>query len=69
MPSLNLIYVESLIVLGSVSKLHRDKVGRLSQSVHNNLYGVKMSPILQKTNHDVHINGLTLPSRNLNNLP
>ncbi|TMX05457.1 hypothetical protein EJD97_019936, partial [Solanum chilense] len=68
MPFHKLIYVESRIVLGSVSRLHRDKVGRLSQSIHNNPYGVVLSPIHRSTNHEVNINGLPLPSRNLNNL-
>ena len=68
MPSHNLIYVQSPIVLGFASILHRDKVGRLSQSSHNNLYGVMLSPSPRKTNHDIYINGLTRQSRHLNNL-
>ncbi|TMW93658.1 hypothetical protein EJD97_011333, partial [Solanum chilense] len=56
------------IILGFVSRLHRDKVSRLSQSVHHNPNGVMMPPSPQKTNHEVHIIGLSLPSRNLNNL-
>ncbi|TMW86005.1 hypothetical protein EJD97_022090, partial [Solanum chilense] len=68
MPSHNLIYVESRIVLDFVSRLHMDKVGRPSQSVNNNPYGVMLSPSPRKTNHDVHINVLPLPSQNLNNL-
>ncbi|TMW87498.1 hypothetical protein EJD97_019888 [Solanum chilense] len=68
MPSHNLINVESLIVLGFVSRLHRDKVGRLSHHFHNNPYRVMMPPSLRKTNHEVHINGLPFPSWNLNNL-
>ncbi|TMW99785.1 hypothetical protein EJD97_001962, partial [Solanum chilense] len=58
----------SRIILGSVSRLHRNKVSRLSQSVHHNPYGVMLPPSPRKTNHEVHINGLSLPSRNLNNL-
>ncbi|TMW97767.1 hypothetical protein EJD97_005018, partial [Solanum chilense] len=58
----------SHIILGSVIKLHRNKVSRLSQSVHHNPYGVMLPPSPRKTNHEVHINGLLLPSRNLNNL-
>ncbi|TMW83728.1 hypothetical protein EJD97_000876, partial [Solanum chilense] len=67
MPSHNRIYVESHIVLDSVSRLHIDKVGRLSQYLHKNPYRVMLSPSPRKTNHKVHINGLPLPSRNLNN--
>ncbi|TMW84944.1 hypothetical protein EJD97_024087, partial [Solanum chilense] len=67
-PSHNLINVESRIILVSVSRLHRDKVGRLSHMVHNNPNGVMLSPRLWKTNHKVHINGLPFPTRNLNNL-
>ena len=68
MTSLNLINVESLIVLGYVSRLHRDKVGRLCHSVHNNPYGVMLPTSVWKKNHEVRINGLPLPSRNLDNL-
>ena len=68
MPSHNLIYVESRIVLGFVSRIHRDKMGRLSQSVHNNPFGVMLSPSPWKTNHEVHIDGLPLPRQDLNNL-
>ena len=68
MSSHNLIYVESRIILASVRGLHRDKVGRHSHPVHNNPYGVMLSPSLWKTNHEVHINGLSLPCRNVNNL-
>ena len=62
------INVESRIILDSVSKLNRDKVGRISHPVHNNPYEVLLSPILQKTNHVVHINSLPLPRRNLDTL-
>ena len=68
MPSHNLIYVESGIVLGFESRLHRDKVGRLSQSVLNNPYGVMLSPSPWKTNHENHINDLPFQSQHLNNL-
>ncbi|TMW85494.1 hypothetical protein EJD97_023059, partial [Solanum chilense] len=68
MPSHNLINVESRIILGSVTRLHREKLGRLSQSVHNNPYGIMLPPSTRKTNQEVHFNGLSLPSRNLNNL-
>ena len=68
MSSHNLINVESRIILGSVSTLYMDKLGRLSHPVHNNPYGVILSPSLRKTNHEVHINGLSFPSRSLNNL-
>ena len=43
-------------------------MARLSQSIYNNPYGVMLSPTHQKANYEVHINGLQLPSRNLNNL-
>ena len=66
-PSHNLINVEFRIVLGSVSRLHRDNVGRLSYSFHNNPYEVMLSLSLRMTNHEIHINGLPFPSRNLNN--
>ncbi|TMX03717.1 hypothetical protein EJD97_014692 [Solanum chilense] len=68
MPSHNLINVKSRIILSSISRLHRNKVGRLSNPVHNNPYRVMLSPSLRKTNNKVHINGLPFPSRNLNNL-
>ncbi|TMX00660.1 hypothetical protein EJD97_000389 [Solanum chilense] len=68
MPSHNLIYVESRIVLSSVSKVHKYKVGRHSNLVHINPYGVMLPTSLWNTNHEVHINGLQLPSRNLDNL-
>ena len=68
MPSHNLINVEFCLILGSVSRLHKDKVGRLSYFVHNNPYRVMLSPHLRKTDHEVHINGLPFPSWNLNNL-
>ncbi|TMX01109.1 hypothetical protein EJD97_025158, partial [Solanum chilense] len=68
MPSHNIINVESRIILGSVSRLHRDKFGRLSHPVHNNPYGVMVPPSLLKTKYEIHINGLPFPSRNLNNL-
>ncbi|TMW81115.1 hypothetical protein EJD97_011792, partial [Solanum chilense] len=56
------------IILSSISRLHRDKVGRLSHPFHNNPYGVLLSPSLRKTRHKVHINGLPFPCRNINNL-
>ncbi|TMX03094.1 hypothetical protein EJD97_018332, partial [Solanum chilense] len=57
----NLINVESHIILGSVSSLHKDKVGRLSKYVHNNPYGIMLLSSLQKTNHEFHIlNPLTI---------
>ena len=65
---ISFINVESQIILGSVSGLHRDKVRRLSHPVHSNPYGVMLSPRPRKTNHEVHINGLPLPSWNLKNL-
>ncbi|TMX03185.1 hypothetical protein EJD97_017820 [Solanum chilense] len=68
MPSHNIINVEFRIILNSVSRLHRDKVGTFSHPVHNNPYGVMLPPSLRKTNREVHINGLLFPSRNLNNL-
>ena len=68
MPSQNIINVESRIILGSVSKLHRDKLGRLSHPVHYNPYGVILFPTPGKTNPEVYINGLSLSCRNLNNL-
>ncbi|TMX04282.1 hypothetical protein EJD97_010254, partial [Solanum chilense] len=68
MPSHNLINVEFHKILGFVSTLHRNKVGRLSHLIHNNPYRVMLSPSLWKTNHEVHINGLPFQSRNLNNL-
>ncbi|TMW89605.1 hypothetical protein EJD97_016910, partial [Solanum chilense] len=68
MPSHNLINEESRIILGSISRIHMDKVGRLSQPIHNNPYEVMLSLCLRKTNHKVQINGLPFPSRNLNNV-
>ncbi|TMX01708.1 hypothetical protein EJD97_023841, partial [Solanum chilense] len=68
MSSHNLINVESRIILGSVRGLHSDKVHRLSRHVHNNPYGVMLSPSLRRTNYEVYINGLPLLSWNLNNL-
>ncbi|TMW85881.1 hypothetical protein EJD97_022337 [Solanum chilense] len=68
MPSHNLINVGSRIILGSVSRLHRNKVGKLNHLVHNNPYGVMLSPSPRKNNHEVYINGLSLPYQNLNNL-
>ena len=68
MTSHNLNNVESRIILGSESRLHRDKVDRLSHSVHNNSYGAMLSPSHQKSNHEVYINVLPFQSRNLNNL-
>ena len=68
MQSHNIINVEFCLILGSVSRLNRDKVGRLSHSVHNNPYRVMSSPSLRKTDHEVHINGLPFPSWNLNNM-
>ncbi|TMW84707.1 hypothetical protein EJD97_024564 [Solanum chilense] len=68
MPSHNLINVEFRIILGSVSRLHRDKVGRLSHHVRNNPYGVMLSPSLRKTNQEVYINVLPHPRRNLDHL-
>ncbi|TMW94418.1 hypothetical protein EJD97_010302, partial [Solanum chilense] len=68
MPYHNMINVESRIILGSVGRLHKDKVGILSHLVHNNQYGVILSPSSRKTNDEFHINGPPLPSQNLNNL-
>ncbi|TMW80130.1 hypothetical protein EJD97_023702 [Solanum chilense] len=68
MPSHNFINIESRIIFGTVSRLHRDKVGRLRHLLHDNPYGVMMSPSISKTNHEVHINGLLFPSENLNNV-
>ncbi|TMW88405.1 hypothetical protein EJD97_018604 [Solanum chilense] len=68
MPSHNVINLHSRIILDSSSRLYRDKVGKLSQSVHNKPYGIMLPSSIGKTNHEVHINGLSLPSRNLNNL-
>ena len=68
MPPHNLINIKFCIILGSVGRLHRYKVSRLSQPVHNNLYGVMLPPTPRKNNHKVHINVFPLPSRNLNNL-
>ncbi|TMW84759.1 hypothetical protein EJD97_024452 [Solanum chilense] len=68
MPSHNISNVESHIILVSVSRLHRDKVGRLSHPVHSDPYGVVLSHSLQKTNHEVHINGIYLPCQNLDHL-
>ena len=65
MPYHNLINVLSRIILGSVSRLHRDKVDRLSHHIHNNTYGFMLSPSLWKSNHEVHINGLPFQSQNL----
>ena len=60
MPPYNLINVESRIILGPISRLHKDKVGRLSHPFHNNSYGVMLSPSPPNTNHEVHVNGLPL---------
>ncbi|TMX03632.1 hypothetical protein EJD97_015190, partial [Solanum chilense] len=68
MPYHNLINVEFLIILGFVSRLHRDKLGGLTHPIYNNTYGIMLSPSLRKTNYEVHINRLPFPSRNLNNL-
>ena len=68
MLSHNLINVEFHIILSPVIRIWRDKVGRRSNPVHNNLYEVMVSPSIRKTNHEVHINGLQLQSWNLNNL-
>lgn len=68
MPCDNLINVQSRITLSSVSRLQRNKVGRLSNPFKINPYGVMMSHSLRKNNHEVHINGLKFPSWNLNNL-
>ncbi|TMW89630.1 hypothetical protein EJD97_016867, partial [Solanum chilense] len=68
MLSHNLINVEFHIIFGSVSRLHTDKLGKLSHPVHNNPYRVMLSPSFRKNNHEVHINGLLFPSRNLNDL-
>ncbi|TMW95039.1 hypothetical protein EJD97_009457, partial [Solanum chilense] len=67
-PPHNIINIKSRIILGSIGRLHRDKVSRLIQSLHNNPYGVMLPPSPRETNHEVHINGLPLPSQNLNNL-
>ena len=66
MPSHNLINVKFGIIFGSVSRFHTDKVGRLSHPIQNNPHGVMMSPSIWKTKHEVHINGLTFKSQNLN---
>ncbi|TMW80391.1 hypothetical protein EJD97_020556 [Solanum chilense] len=68
MLSHNLINVEYRIILSSVSRFYRNKVDKISHPVHNNPYGVIFSPSLRKTNHEVHINGLQVPSRKLTNL-
>ena len=68
MPRQNLITIKSRIILSSVGRLHWDKVSRLSQSVQNNPYAVMLPSSPRKTNLEVHINGLPLPSQNLNNL-
>ncbi|TMW98316.1 hypothetical protein EJD97_004200 [Solanum chilense] len=68
MPPHNLIHVEFHIILWPVSRLHRDKVGRFRNPVHNNPYGVMLPLSPRKNNHEVHVNGLPLPSRNLNDL-
>ncbi|TMX04321.1 hypothetical protein EJD97_009885, partial [Solanum chilense] len=68
MPSHNLNNVEYRIILGSVSRHQRDKVDRLSHSVHNNSYGAKLSPSFRKANNEVDINVLPFQSRKLNNL-
>ncbi|TMX02266.1 hypothetical protein EJD97_022198, partial [Solanum chilense] len=68
MPPHNLVNIKSGIILGSIGTLYRDKVSRLSQSIHNNPYGVMLSSIPRTTNHEVHINGLPLPSWNQKNL-
>ncbi|TMW91248.1 hypothetical protein EJD97_014575 [Solanum chilense] len=66
MPSHNLINVESRIILGYVSRLHKDIVDKHSQFFHNNPYGVMLPPSPRKTNHEVYIKVLPLLSRNLN---
>ena len=68
MPSHNINNVEFQIIIGFVSRFHKDKVGRLSNHVQNNPYGFMLSPSLQKTNHEVHTNGLPCQRWNLNNL-
>ena len=68
MPPHNLINVESRIILGPLNRLQRDKGGRLSHLLHNNIYGVILSPSPRKTNHEVHVNVLPFPSWNLNHL-
>ncbi|TMW90353.1 hypothetical protein EJD97_015839 [Solanum chilense] len=68
MSSHNLIDIKSRIILGSVGRLHRDKLSRLSQSANNNPYRFMLYPTSWKKNHEVHINGLPFPCRNLNNL-
>ena len=67
-PPHNLIYVESRISLGYVSRHHMDKVARLCQFVHDNPYGVMLSPRHGKINHEVLIKSLSLQSQNLNSL-
>ena len=67
MTSKNLINVEIRIILGSVSRLHRDKVGRFSYHIHNNPYGVMFSLSIWKTKNEVHVNGLPFQSWNHNN--
>ena len=68
MQSHNIINVDFYIILNSVSRLHHDKVCKRSHAVNNNTLGVMVSPSLWKTNHEVHINGLPFPCRNLNRL-
>ena len=68
MPPHNLINLETPIILGPECRPHRDKVGRLSHFVHNNQNGVMLYPSPHKTNHEVNVNGLPLPCRNLNHL-
>ncbi|TMW88640.1 hypothetical protein EJD97_018292 [Solanum chilense] len=68
MPPHYLINIKSRIIVGFVGRLHKDKVSRLSKYVQNNPYGVMTPSSPQKNNHEVHIYGLPLPSRNLNNL-
>ena len=66
--SQNLINVESHVILDFLSRVHKNKVGRLSHPVNHNPYGVMLSPSLWKTNHEVHINSIRFLSRNLNNM-
>ncbi|TMX01548.1 hypothetical protein EJD97_024303, partial [Solanum chilense] len=63
-PPHNLINIESHIILNPVSRLHRDKVVKLSHPINNNLYGVILSHGPRKTNHKVHVNVLPLPTWN-----
>ena len=62
------INIQLFIIIGPISRLHRNEVGRLSHPVHNDPNGIMQFPGTAQTNHKFNINSLAHRCWDLNRL-